>query len=160
MCLIIDNCIFPGALRDRFADKGIARVFAWIESKGKLVIGGELSRELMQSESVKKYLLEGVRSGYVLVYPPADVKKAGAALTKKLRSNDPHVIGLGVVSGARWLWTSDGDLRIDWKASGILPKPDGKLVTNPASHAKELSHGRGCQSRIQRETKSKRRANR
>ena len=44
-------------------------------------------------------------------------------------SDDEHVIALARVSGARLLFTNDGDLQADFKNPGIINGPRGVIYT-------------------------------
>ena len=57
-----------------------------------------------------------------------------------LRSDDPHVIALAQVSGARLLYTKDEDLRQDFKNKEILDNPRGKIY--PIGDGKQAKHDR------------------
>ena len=45
------------------------------------------------------------------------------------KSNDEHVIALAQVSGARLLYSGDGDLRKDFKNKELIDHPRGKVYS-------------------------------
>ena len=47
---------------------------------------------------------------------------------KAMESDDPHVLGLALVSGARLLYTNDQKLQQDFKNSALI-RPRGKVYT-------------------------------
>jgi len=58
-------------------------------------------------------------------------------------SNDCHVIGLALASGARTLCTHDKALQRDFRNPTIVSKPRGSIYLRPA-HAELLRHGSSC----------------
>lgn len=99
-----------------------------------LVAGGKLFLELTQNEKFKIWWQSATLSGKARKVDDAKVDE----LTQKIEneggylSNDPHVLALAQVSGARLLYTNDEDLQRDFKRL----KPSGKIYT---THWKDKS---------------------
>ena len=49
-----------------------------------------------------------------------------------LQSNDAHVIALAQLSGARLLYTNDGDLQKDFRNKNLVDNPEGKVYSTEA----------------------------
>lgn len=99
----------------------------------ELVVGGKLLQELSRTSGVfREWLKEADRGGHrgrIRNVAPEEVNTRQAVLERSgnLRSDDPHVIALAQVSGARLLYTRDRDLREDFGNRAILNNPRGRL---------------------------------
>lgn len=100
--------------------------------KGILVGGGKLLQELqLLGASVRRGIDEALRSGKMKRISDRKVD----ALTKKLqdeggfKSNDPHVLALAQSSGARLLYSNDGDLQDDFRNKELIDQPRGKVYS-------------------------------
>ena len=58
-------------------------------------------------------------------------------------SDDPHIIALARVSGARTLCSNDNNLHTDFKNQRLLSHPRGGVYQN-ANHGHLLRHTRSC----------------
>lgn len=98
--------------------------------EGILVAGGKLLKELL-STSVRRNIDEAFRSGRIKRINDRKID----ALTKKLqdqrgfKSNDPHVLVLAQVSGARLLYSNDSDLQKDFGNKELVDRPRGKVYS-------------------------------
>ena len=108
--------------------------YAHLQQGGmELVVGGKLLQELSRTSGVfRAWLKEADRGGYrgrIRTIPPEKVEAGQAELerTVNLRSDDPHVIALAQVSGARLLYTKDRSLRQDFRNGEILNDPRGMI---------------------------------
>ena len=134
MCAILDaNSVHDvfGLSRRSVAGKDF---YAHLQRGGmELVVGGKLLQELSRTSGVfREWLKEADRGGHrgrIRTVPPEKVETRQAALerTVNFRSDDPHVIALAQVSGARLLYTKDQSLREDFRNGAILSKPRGML---------------------------------
>jgi len=118
----------------------------WIVlSDGKMVVGGRLLRELEQSATARQFLAELIRAGKALRRSDSQVDRKEQELvkTRRCKSDDPHVIALALVSGARLLYSEDEDLHGDFKNPDLLSRPRGSVYQNP-SHAALLRHCKTC----------------
>jgi hypothetical protein len=135
MCLIIDvntlHKVFPTPTADY---EPVAKAVA--DGKAKIFYGGELAREYMAMERFRRYLRMLDQKGSAQIFPVAEVDAKAEELEERdcCRSDDPHVLALALVSGARLLCSEDNDLCDDFKDSHIIAKPRGKIFRN-ATHA-------------------------
>lgn len=131
MCAIIDNNVRDELVR---ADANeVGKLFRdWLSSgKGKLVVGGKLLTELRGSKKVKLWIANGMRAGHVVGYPAATIEKITADVARQCKSDDPHVVALARVSGARLLYTRDHDLMDDFCNRTLLGgRIAGKIYTD------------------------------
>ena len=110
--------------------------------EGILVAGGKLLRELLET-SVRRNIDEAYRSGKIKRINDQKVD----VLTKKLqdqggfKSNDPHILALAQASGARLLYSNDGDLQKDFGNKGLVDRPRGKVYSTKHGDGKfQRSH--------------------
>ena len=122
MCAIIDSNVRdelvkqnPSAIGEHFRD-----VISGKNRKLNLVVGGKLLRELTGSGQVEQWLIDGIQSGYVVRIDDNLVNKETADIASHCRSNDPHIIALARVSGARLLFTRDHQLMEDFGDRKLL----------------------------------------
>ena len=148
MCVIID----ANVAAEVFAfpvHNDYAPLWKWIDHKdGRIVYGGENRRELAELTNVRRRLKTLWDAGLALAEDDREVDKEQKAVIKKshCRSDDPHVIALARVSGARVLCTEDQDLQTDFKDRNLVPTPKGK-VYKTADHQHVLGHNRLCRQR-------------
>lgn len=134
MCAIVDaniaNEVF-GANRIAAARK----FFDWLNTgAGILIAGGELLNELnitKYREWVKQARLSGKLK--VVDYQAVEARTTKLYNKKECKSDDHHVIALAQVSGARLLYTNDGDLIEDFKNKKLIDKPRGRVYTTNES---------------------------
>lgn len=138
MCAILDNDVAHevfSSKRNSITFRGTV-FLKWIEDgKSVLIVGGKLTKELYKTENARDWIKQGLLAGSVI---NEEVDEAGVKLatrTSKLKqqgschSNDPHVIALAQISGARILYTKDGDLMKDFRNSALL-NPKGKIYSS------------------------------
>ena len=108
-----------------------------------LVVGGKLLEELERSsrgfkEWVKNALLYG-RARLIdadqVAEQTAQVEKDGA-----YTSDDPHVLALAQVSGARLLYSNDEKLQQDFKKRRLIANPGGKVYSTLRDRAFTSTH--------------------
>ena len=92
----------------------------------KMVCDHDLKMEWMRTRLGKLYQQLQL-AGRVLEYS-VDQTKAEIMIVKKLaiKSDDPHIIALARVSGARILFSRDVKLHEDFKSLILVPNPKGK----------------------------------
>ena len=147
MCAIIDNSardeVFGSAPSQRATE-----FLKWLEEgHTKVAVGGRLLEELAGcndqpgADSFRQWLRTARMRG--LAYEPdGDVdgqteylKTAVDERGRRLcRSNDPHVLALARVSGARLLFANDGPLIQDFQNNDILRRPRGKVYPTTDYH--------------------------
>lgn len=83
----------------------------------------------------RRRLGDYVRDGRAIVIPEERFTEDEASLRGRsdLRSDDPHVLALARVSGARLLYTGDTDLIADFKDKKIIDSPRGKVYSGAAN---------------------------
>jgi len=145
VCLIVDanlaSAVFAGSPESDFAP-----ILDWLnERDGCLVYGGYLATELARMEKPRRYLLALLRAGRARQVPDEQVaeEQATVSATGLCRSNDPHVVALARVSGARTLCTHDRDLQRDFRNPQLLSKPRGSIYQRQ-DHARLLRHTTTC----------------
>ncbi len=102
--------------------------FDWITPKRPLIIGGKLTKELFNKDDLKRWASVAINDGSLLKKENENINKAINNLKKeKLKSNDPHIIALAKVSGARLLYSEDGPLIEDFTNKELINNPRGKI---------------------------------
>ena len=110
--------------------------FNWIDAgKGILMVGEGILQEFektsFKKREIKRWVREAVLAGNVREFKNPEIN----TLTTKLldegrcRSNDPHIIALAQVSGARLLYSNDKKLQQDFKKKELIDQPRGKIYS-------------------------------
>ena len=131
MCAIVDANVAHevfGANPPPAAEK----FFEWIErGSGRLVIGGRLLEELEKSADFRRWGQTAQFAGRMrtvnkrkVVARTRQIEREGA-----IRSDDPHILALAQVSGARLLYSNDRDLGDDFRDTNLINNPPGKIYT-------------------------------
>lgn len=151
MCLIVDascaSMVFDVHRHLRFEP-----LWRWLSGiHGRLVYGGRLARELDKVQAAAVQLAELRRSGRASFVPDEKIEAEVACLPDCHRSNDPHVLALARLTGARLLCTEDCDLIADFKDRHLIPAPKGRVYRDEThGHlfaAPDHGHTRGCYGR-------------
>ncbi len=142
MCAILDSDVVrqvfgtdqPPAAQVSGADRPPAgkAFFNWINSgRGRLVVGGQLRRELDKNNKFREWLKQAVLSGRANKYNDDEVEDKTEELKNAglCRSDDPHTVALAQISGARLLFTNDEDLKKDFTDKKLIDNPPGKVYT-------------------------------
>ena len=136
MCAIVDANVAHEVFGSSPQPAG-ERFFEWLErGSGRLVVGGKLLEELAAStEGFIRWASGAVASGRVRIVDEAkvderteDIRRAGAC-----ESDDPHILALAQISGARLLYSNDGDLQQDFKKKQLIDNPRGKVYSTRKS---------------------------
>ena len=117
MCAIVD----ANVATEVFSTEAGAKFAQWIDTgRGRLVAAGKLLEEL-EKTPLRNWIQQAINAGLLRTVSAADVEIRTAALKSKqaCRSNDPHIVALAQVSGARLLYSHDRDLQSDFKS--LLP---------------------------------------
>ena len=130
MCAIVDanvaNEVF--SLNQSPAGK---EFYDWIDKKaGHLVVGGKLLEEL--EKGVPKFIelaSELGAAGKMTTVNADQVKAREEEIKSECVSDDPHIIALAQISGARLLYTNDSELHKDFRDKKLIKQPDGKIYT-------------------------------
>jgi hypothetical protein len=123
-------------------------VFNWLYDErrnGVLVYGGHLTEELCEVRAVRRWLVRLNQAGRAFGYPDEEIEPEQRRVErmKLCRSDDPHVIALARVSGARTLCSCNAHLYGDFKNKELIDKPRG-VVYRDASHEPLLRHTASC----------------
>ena len=140
MCAILDNNVVHEVFGQDRPAAGKA-FFDWIDSGGgRLVGGGRLFKELACNEKFRAWWQAATLSGLATRVGDEAVETETVRLTgrKACRSNDPHVIALALVSGARLLYSNDRDLGDDFRDRNLIGNPSGKVYTT--RHGRDAPH--------------------
>lgn len=142
MCAIVDNNV-----RDQvFGNNrpGAGEFFLnWLEERGgRLVVGGELLRELSGYSNFTDWLPQAILSGRAIVIPHEAVATETELLRAEgiCRSNDAHVLALARLSGARLLFTNDQALQTDFRNRAIVGGVRGRIYTTRERSDVRRSH--------------------
>jgi hypothetical protein len=157
MCVIIDANL-AGKVFATPCDDDFSPIWDWVFDKrkrGSIVYGGHLAEELCRIRHVREggakalSVLKRAGRAHEIRKDNVDreenvVRSLSTASGKKLcKSNDPHVLALARISGARVLCSADQDLHADFKNLNLVPSPKGRIYQN-AAHAMVLGHTSGC----------------
>jgi hypothetical protein len=145
LCLIIDANKTADFL-NKPSHPDHVPIYAWIESgRGMIPLGGQLAREILRIRNAQRYFRELLRAGRARRYPDerVDADEAAVRDTGLCVSDDPHVIALARVSGARVLFSEDRDLWDDFRNPQLVPRPVGKIYRR-AEHVAILREARPC----------------
>ena len=123
MCAIVDANVAHEVFGTSPQPAG-EKFFEWLnEGIGRLVAGGKLLEELeASSKDFRAWASVAVGTGKLQIVNEnaVDTKTNHIQSHGICKSNDPHVIALAQVSGARLLYSNDGNLQQDFKNK----KPD------------------------------------
>ena len=123
-------------------------VVDWLFNKrqGGLVYGGRLAGELGKVAAGRRILTAALRAGIAILIDEERIETEEINLQSSglLRSNDPHVIALAKVGGARVLFSHDQALHADFTNPQLLNRPRGKIYQN-SSHQGLLT-GSACRA--------------
>ena len=155
MCVIVDanlaSLVFATPASAEFVS-----LLNWLfHADGCLVSGGRNKRELTMVACAKRALLNLHRAGRAQLLRDVDVDEEENHVTSTLtlRSDDPHVVALARLSGARTLCTNDRQLCDDFRNVDLVPRPKGRVYRN-SGHRHLLCHTRGC-GRFRRSSRSR-----
>lgn len=134
MCAIVDANVC-GEIFGENRNEASGHFFNWLTNgQGRLVMGGQLKAEL-RHRGLDEWLREALRAGRVFDQPAARIDEETLAIQRdgQCRSNDPHVLALARISGARLLYTNDYTLQADFADPGIVPGEErGRIYTTVA----------------------------
>ena len=146
MCVIVDADV-AAAVFCRPPNPDFAPVVTWIETTGRLVIGGKLLEELTRVGVCRDYLLALTRAGRTRLIPNDRIEAEVLSIEDLCVSNDSHVVALARVSGARTLCSRDHALHQDFKNPLVISGPRGSVYQTP-SHTRLLRHTSSCKPQL------------
>ena len=133
MCAILDANVAHKVFGRNRPEAGKA-FFDWLDSKnGRLVVGGKLLRELDGAGVPKDWLQQAAQAGRVRYFDDREIDNKTEELAPGCRSDDPHIVALARISGARLLYSDDGRLHGDFKNSGLIDNPHGAVYSTMRS---------------------------
>ena len=137
MCAILDASVrdevFISKAQRSEASEGF---YNWInQGKGRLVIGGKLKAELCEKKLFLEWARQARLAGRLNEVDDTEVFTRTEQIENKKEhiSNDPHVLALAQVSGARLLYVNDRKLELDFKNRQLID-PEGKLYLTRVSN--------------------------
>jgi hypothetical protein len=113
--------------------------------KARLVYGGQLRREYMQTGWFRAFLRRLDQTGAAKAYPDSKVDAQTETIRRAggYRSNAPHILALATVANVRLLCSEDEDLSRDFRNRKFIRAPRGSVYRR-SDHARLLrSHCRG-----------------
>ena len=145
MCAIVDTNVAHEVFGLSPQPTG-EKFFEWI-NKGseRLVVGGKLLDELEESsKSFTEWAGVAVSAGKMRIVDESKVNARAQKLEADgtCASDDPHILALAQVSGARLLYSNDRDLQKDFKTKGLIDGPRGKVYSTLKNKNFAASHKR------------------
>ena len=132
MCAIVDANVVSEVFGSNLPPAG-EKFFDWLnQGSGRLIVGGKLLEELEQgSAEFRRWGREAQLAGRMKIEDKSkvDAKTEQIQSEGAIRSNDPHVIALAQVSGARLLYSNDGNLQKDFNNKSLIDAPRGKVYS-------------------------------
>ena len=126
MCAIVDANVVPEVFGHDRPAAG-AEFFKWINREGgRLVAGGRLLEELERTVA-REWVRQAMIAGRIRAEDNSEVDARAAELRDSCISDDPHVIALAQVSGARLLYSNDQDLHRDFRNERLIDGPRGSV---------------------------------
>ena len=145
MCAILDANVAHEVFSANPTPAG-EKFFSWInERKGTLAIGGKLLEELETSANgFKEWAKNALNYGRARLIDADQVAAWTAQIEKDgaYTSDDPHVLALAQVSGARLLYTKDAALQKDFGTKSLIDNPRGRVYSTLRGTAFTDAHKR------------------
>lgn len=120
-----------------------------------LVVGGHLRRELGEYRRFEVWLKTAIQFGRARQVNDTQVdQETSSVSSQEIRSDDPHVLALARISGARLLFTNDRDLQSDFRDRNIISGTRGRIYTTiehndiRSTHRNLLNRTDLCDSRL------------
>ncbi len=145
MCAIVDANVASEVFGPRPQPAG-EKFFDWINKRsGRLVAGGKLLEELeANSPGFRDWAKEAQNSGKIrrIDQGLVDTRTRQIESESDCKSDDPHVLALAQVSGARLLYSNDSDLQQDFKDKSLIDNPRGRVYSTLENKTFTTSHKR------------------
>lgn len=148
MCVIVDANVAHLVFRTEPSPDYEPLIHWLFRQDGKLVLGGRNRQELEKVGMAFFAIRRLAVAGRTAVQPDDEVNEEERSVRKggRCRSDDPHIIALARVSGARTLCSADQDLHTDFTDPELVDSPRGQVYQN-ATHRHLLRHTSGCPGR-------------
>lgn len=130
MCAILDANV-AGQVFGKGRPEPAVKFVQWINAgPERLVVGGKLSTELAKTRA-REWVRQALLAGRARRVSRSKVDARAKALKKRgqYRSDDPHILALAQVSGARLLYSNDHLLQKDFKDKRLIDNPRGKVYS-------------------------------
>lgn len=130
MCAIVDANVQQEVFGSDRPEAG-RKFFDWIDAKpGRLVVGGKLLEELFKTPA-REYVRQAINAGAITRVKESAIEETSLKLQNASRclSDDPHVVALAQLSGARLLYSNDIDLMQDFRDKTLIDHPRGKIYS-------------------------------
>jgi len=128
VCAIVDANVAPEVF-GHYRPAAGAEFFKWINREGgQLVTGGKLLEELERT-SAREWVRQAMIAGRIRTEDDSNVAARATELQDLCISDDPHVIALAQVSGARLLYSNDQDLHRDFRNKRPIDAPRGSVYS-------------------------------
>ena len=132
MCAIVDANVASEVFGPNPSPAG-DKFFSWINrGSRRLVAGGKLLEELeTSSPGFREWASQAISSGTLRIVNEDEVGARAERIQTEgvCQSNDPHVLALAQVSGARLLYSNDQTLQRDFKNTKLIKNPRGNVYT-------------------------------
>ena len=145
MCAIVDANVVSEIFGSNLPPAG-EKFFDWLnQGSGRLVVGGKLLEELEKSSAdFRHWGREAQLAGRMKIVDKSEVDARTEQIQNEgtIRSDDPHVIALAQVSGARLLYSNDRNLQKDFDNKRLIDAPRGKVYSTSVNKSFQPRHDR------------------
>lgn len=127
MCGIVDANVVGEVFGGQATPAGRA-FFDWLDSdRGQLVVGGKLLKELGGSNDFTTWAKTAILAGQVTTLSREEVDARTRQIEREAKhaSDDPHILAVAQIGGARLLFTNDQRLEQDFKSKLLIDRPRG-----------------------------------
>lgn len=147
MCAILDanvaGLVFASRTTEAENESASKCFFDWVDSgAGSLIAGGKLLIELDKVSNFQKWRKRAVSAGRITILDGDSVNQKASQVAPRCESNDPHVIAVALISGARLLYSNDGDLQNDFKNPNLVNNPRGNVYSTRRNNNFTQDHRR------------------
>ena len=162
MCAIVDAQVAHEVFGGDPSSAG-REFFKWIhKGSGRLVTGGKLWQELKRgSPDFRQWAREAQLAGLINLLDERQVDQRTTQIERDAehKSNDPHVLAVAQISGARLIFTNDEHLGQDFRNKSLIDQPRGSVYHTrdvraandnkefSPTHKRLLSNSRLCRKR-------------
>lgn len=148
MCAIVDTNVCAEFFGEEESSAGL-EFFKWVNTgSGRLVAGGKLLDELKRRNDFSMWAREAIQAGRLRILQ-ADIVKEQTEQNRKFRSpkdgkriksDDPHVLAVAQVSGARLLFSNETNLHKDFRNPHLIDNPRGNVYSTKKKRDFSRSH--------------------
>ena len=144
MCAIVDANV-AGEVFGKSVSPAGREFFNWLhDGRGRLVVGGKLLKELEGRQDFTKWAAEAKRAGRLTTLNVDQVKERTREIEREAKhsSNDPHVLAVAQIGGARLLFTNDQALVRDFRNRHLIDGPRGRIYHTRDNKGLSKTHKR------------------